>query len=161
MIDPTGQLITLLRDAAAVQALVPTDPHGHRKVRGTERERGWKPPFVVVRRLPSVPWVGSPATEDAGVGTFRYAVLCYADRAVEDATTGERYPDDAPNYALAGAVHDAVSGRGPITFTTGGERAVIHRIQSDGDGPVLVDPDTKERYVPVQLTVLAATVPLS
>lgn len=161
MIDPTGKLITLVREGAAVTAIVGLDPHGHRQVRGSGRERGWGPPFVVIRRLPSVPWIGDPRTEHAGVGTFRFVAHCYASRAVADAQTGEFYADDAPAYALAGAVQDDVSGQGPITFSVDGERAVIFGIHADGDGPVLEDPDTKERYVPVQLTVLAGTVPLA
>lgn len=142
MIDPTGRLVTLIRDAAGVAAITP-------RVRGGEKAPADAPPFAVVRRLDSVPWLGDPATESEGFGTFRYTVLCYAAKVA----SGER---DA--FALAGAVHDAVHDRGQFTFSVGGGgRGAIYRIEEDSIGAAQRDPDTGEPFVPVQLTVLATT----
>jgi hypothetical protein len=104
MIDPTGRLVTLIRDAAGVAAITP-------RVRGGEKAPNDAPPFAVVRRLDSVPWIDDPETESEGFGTFHYTVLCYAAKVA----SGER---DA--FALAGAVHDAVHDRGQFTFSVAG-----------------------------------------
>lgn len=138
MVDPTGRLITLLRDDAAIAAITPRV--------GGWRGASWEPPFVVVRRLTSVPWISDPGTEGAGVTTIRYSVLCYA-RKVD---TG-----DVLAFQLAGAVHDAVGDHGLITFPVSTARGVIYRVQEDLIGAALRDPVTGEPYVPVSLSVLA------
>lgn len=141
MIDPTGRVIVLIRDAAAVAAITP-------RVRGGEKAPGDAPPFVIVRRSPSVPWIGDPSTESAGVMTVRYTALCYAAKT----PSGER---DA--FVLAGAVADAINDHGAITFAVTGGRGVTFGIQLDSIGGALRDPDTGEPYVPVLFSVLAAT----
>lgn len=139
-IDPTGRLIVLVRDGASVAAITP-------RVRGGEKLAGWKPPYVVIRRLTSVPWIGDPGTEGAGVQTIRYTALNYALK-VEN---GEELA-----FMLAGAVADVVDNLGLLTFPLSAGRAALYRVQVDGIGPALRDPLTEEPYVPVQFTALAS-----
>lgn len=141
MIDPTGRVVVLIRDDAAVAAITP-------RVRGGEKAPADAPPFVVVRRSPTAPWIGDPTTEGAGVMTVRYTALCYASKT----TQGER---DA--FVLAGAVADAINDRGPAGFQAGSGRGLTYGIQLDSIGGALRDPDTGEPYVPVLFSVLAAT----
>lgn len=139
MIDPTGRIVTLVRDYAAVAAITP-------RVRGGEKAGGDAAPFVVIRRLSSVPWIGNPGTETAGVTTVRYTALCYVAKNADG-------PRQA--YVLAGAVHDAIQDHSSITYSAGSGRAVIYGIQEDSIGPVLADPVTDEPYVTVNFSVHA------
>lgn len=138
-IDPTGRVIVLIRDYPAVAAITP-------RVRGSEKLAGWEPPFVVIKRLTSVPWIGDPGTESAGVQTVRYTALCYALKT----ETGEELA-----FRLAGAVHDAIHDHGLLTFPVAAGRAVAFHFGEDSTGPALRDPVTGEPYVPVQFSVLA------
>ena len=139
-VDPTGRLIVRIRDDVAVAAITP-------RVRGGEKLAGWAPPYVVIRRLTSVPWIGDPGTEGAGVQTVRYTALAYAQK-VENG--------DELAFRLAGAVADAINNLGLLTFPLTGGRAALYRVQVDGDGPALRDPLTQEPYVPVQFSALAS-----
>lgn len=133
-------MVTLIRDDPAVAAITP-------RVRGGEKAKDDAPPFVVVRRLPSVPWIGDPRTEAAGVQTVRYTALCYAQKA----RGGEQLA-----FALAGAVADAINDHPAFTFPVTGGRAAACRIQLDSVGSAISDPDTGEPYVPVLFSVLAS-----
>jgi len=146
MVDPTGRLIVLIRDNASVTSVTAG------KVRGTERLKGWEPPFVIVRRVTSNPWIGDPRTETADVGTFRYDALCYGQR-----ITADERVDDAATFRLAGLVSDSVNNHGILTFPLSAGTGVIFRIQEDSTTPALRDPATGEPFVVVTLTVLAGT----
>ena len=141
MIDPTGRIIVRIRDDAVVAAITP-------RVRGGEKLAGWAAPFVVIRRISSVPWIGDPGTETAGVQTVRYTALCYAAR-VENG--------DELAFRLAGAVSDAINNHGLLAFPVSAGRAAIYRLQEDSIGPSLRDELTGEPYVPVQFSALASS----
>lgn len=139
-LDPTGRVVSLVREDGGVVTVV------GEQTRGGEKLAGWVAPYVVVRRLTSVPWIGDPGTEGAGVQTVRYVGLCYARKS----PTGEREA-----FALAGAVSDAVDGQ-VLTFPLSGGRAALYGLHVDGIGPALRDPKTDDPYVPVQFSALAS-----
>lgn len=144
MIDPTGRLVTLLRDTPAIAAITP-------RVRGGGRAAGDGPPMVIIRRLTSVPWLGGPENDRSGLDTIRYSVLCYGPKA----SGGDRQA-----FALAGAVHDAVHNHAALRFPVPGGgpgSALIFRMREESTGSAVSDPDTEEPYVPVVVSLIAAT----
>ncbi len=98
MIDPLGVIVTEVRDAAAVRAIV-GQYAGVWKVAGGEARQAWEPPFVVIVRLGTVrrAQLGS---HRAGVQTLRLAANCFGVT-----------PQQAAQ--LYGAVSDVLHVRGP------------------------------------------------
>lgn len=143
MIDPTGRLVTLTRDGAAVAAITP-------RVRGGEKAPLDAPPYAVVVPLPMTPWVGSSETQRAGAVTWRHAIRCVGPK---------HQGGDREAVALGLAVVQTLHGAGPVTFPTpggGGGKAGIYRIVVESMTGPLTDPDTQEPYV-VVTTALSAT----
>lgn len=145
MIDPTGRIIALLRDDAAIASMT-----GGR-VRGSGRLPDWQPPFLIVRRLVSVPF----PEPGVGVATFRHTALCYGSR-----VDTEGRADEAEAFRLAGLVADRLreaTSNGLLVFPMTGGRSAIYTIQEESTGPALADPRTGEPYVPVTLVSVGST----
>lgn len=150
LVDPTGRLITLTRDGAAVAALTP-------RVGGTDRRKGWTPPYVLVVPLAGAPGLLTGEGRRAGVVGWRHAFRCYGPKGkAEDAEVGA---GDRQAEALALAVAASLDQAGPLTYPAPGnpsERAGIYKVLVEGIGPVLRDPTTQEPYVVVTTYTAAA-----
>jgi hypothetical protein len=138
MIDPTGFILTTIRDNATVAALTtrirggepaPTDALGAGKYQR----------FVVLVRL------GAARVKRLPVQEVRLAARCY----------GTTFQDAA---ALAGAVSDAIHAIGPRHNVAG---VAFWLAFHDGSGPADQDPDTHQPYETVIVSVQASTVPIA
>jgi hypothetical protein len=135
MIDPTGRLITEIRDDATVAALVAGRVRGGEPAKGDALGPGSWQRFVVLVRL------GYQRLPRAPIQEVRYAARCY----------GLTFQDAA---ALAGAVSDAVHARGHRITPS---NAVIFGSFDDGGGGASSDPDTGQPFEVVLVTVGALT----
>jgi len=138
LVDPTGFLLTTIRDNATVAALVSG------RVRGGEPAPGdaLGPPyqrFIVLSGL-------HPQREKrVPIAEVRYVAKCYG-LTHQDAT------------ALAGAVSDAVHGIGPLHNAAG---VVLFKAFDDGGEGATKDPDTKQPMAAVVISVIAGTAPMA
>lgn len=134
MKDPFGTVLVLVRDDAAVSAIV-----GSRVSNIAER-----PPSVRID-MGEATRVPFPGSGSAGVQGVPFNLFCYG------------LPGDptGPILArqLAGAVSDALHGRGPV-YGTGG--VYLHRVWAPTIGELLIDPDTKWPYHTVRAIAYAA-----
>jgi hypothetical protein len=132
LVDPTGYILTTIRDDMTVAALTS-------RVRGGEPAPGdAKVPFqrfIVLVRL------GSHRLKRAPLQEVRLAARCY----------GTTYQDAA---ALAGAVSDAIHAVGMRTSTGG---VVIFGSFDDGGDGATADPDTHQPMETVVISVGALT----
>lgn len=144
VVDPTGRLVTLTRDAAGVAAITS-------RVRGGEKAEGDAPPYIVVLPIvPGAPGLAGGAGRRTRVMSWRHALRCYAPKV---------QGGDRQAVALGLAVMNALDMAGPITFPApggGSGHAGIYRLMVEGSAGPMVDPDTGEPYV-VVTTYLAAT----
>lgn len=134
MKDPFGTVLVLVRDAAAVQAIVGS------KVSDVAES----PPSVRIDMGDTLRAV-QPGSERAGMQQVPFNLFCYG------------LPNDpaGPILArqLAGVVSDTLHGLGPVRGTND---VFIHRIWAPAIGPLLVDPDTKWPYHTVRAIAYAA-----
>lgn len=135
MKDPTGKLLTEIRDDAAVAAITT-------RIRAGEYAQGDVPPFVIIRRFPITPFRRAWFVP---VAHFQYLIQCYA-------TT----PQQASQ--LAGAVADAVQNAQPRLNASG---VGIYNSYWTIAGQAQTDPDTNWPFETVTATVNAATVSVS
>lgn len=133
MIDPTGFLLTTIRDYPAVAALTT-------RVRGGEAASGDAigPPF---QRFIVLSELGYLREKRVPIAEVRYVAKAYG-LTHQDAT------------ALAGAVSDAVHGIGPLTSASG---VVLYQAFDDGGEGSTADPDTHQPMASVIVSVIAAT----
>lgn len=131
MKDPTGKLLTEIRDGAAVSAITT-------RIRAGEPAQGDVPPFVVIRRFPITPFRRALF---APVAHYQYLIQCYG-------TT----PQQASQ--LAGAVADVVQEPEPRTNASG---VGIYNSYWTITGQAQTDPDTNWPFETVIATVNAAT----
>jgi len=140
LVDPTGYLLTTIRDDAAVAAL--TD-----RVRGGGPQGGDALPVGQWRRFVIVVRLGRTRLPHAPVQGVRLAARCYGQgKDVQSASV------DAA--ALAGAVADAVHDKGH-RISSGGV-SVLGSFDDGGSG-TLTDPDTGQPYEVVFIDVGALT----
>jgi hypothetical protein len=140
MIDPTGFLLTTIRDFPAVAALT-TRVRGGEPAPGDALGPGSYQRFVVLKRL------GRQREKRVPVQEVRYIAMCYGVSS-QDAD------------ALAGAVSDAVHNIGPRHNASG--VLIFQSFEDGGDGPT-ADPATGQLHSDVVISVTAATqaVPIS
>jgi hypothetical protein len=138
--DPTGRLVTLVRDAPTVSTITS-------RVRGGEKAPGDAPPYIVLVPLASSPFLGTPETQRTGVATWRHAIRCYGPRV---------QGGDRQALALALAVVSVLHMAGPVPFTVAGKKNAIYQIAVEAIGPILVDPDSGEPYAVVTTTLAAS-----
>lgn len=156
MIDPTGRLITFIAADPGVSGF-PSPVTGQKKnVVGDDGKVVPIPaPFVLVQRRSSTDAIAGPGTDRGPAMVIDFVALCYGEKK----QSGER---DA--FRLAGAVHDAVHLKGPVTFPVpgGGSGHVgVYRMRAASIGGVLIDPVTQQPYVPVFFNVIASGQPLT
>lgn len=137
MVDPTGFLLTTIRDFPAVAALT-TRVRGGEPAPGDALGSGLYQRFIVLSQL------GRLREKRVPVQEVRYAAKCY----------GVTYQDAV---ALAGAVSDAIHNRKPRANASG---VLIWASFDDGGGDATKDPDTGQPMVPVIISITAATVPM-
>lgn len=129
--DPTGRLLTEIRDDAAVAALVSGRVRGGEPAPGDALGPGQYQAFVVIVRL------ARTRLRRAPIQDVSYAARCYA--ATHQAAA-----------ALAGAVADAVHARGH-RITPGG-LSILGSFDNGGGGST-TDPDTGQPYEVVLFSV--------
>lgn len=134
MVDPLGRILTEIRDDAAVAALT-TRIRGGEPAPGDALGPGKWQRFVVLVRL------GGSRARLAPVQGVTISARCY----------GLTHQDAA---ALAGAVADAVHGRGRRVTPSG---AVIFGTYATDTGGTTADPDTGQPYESVVIEVGALT----
>jgi hypothetical protein len=132
--DPTGYILTTIRDNAAVAALT-TRIRGGEPAPGDALGPGAYVPFVVLTQL------GRTRETRVPVQEVRILAKCYA--ATHQAAA-----------ALAGAVSDAVHHVGPRRNSTG---VLIWASFDDGGEGGTKDPDTGQPMSSVVISVTAAT----
>lgn len=140
MIDPTGFLLTTIRDFPAVAALT-TRVRGGEPAPDDALGAGSYQRFIVLSQL------GRQREKRVPVQEVRYVAKCYGQ--------GGNPAQDA--MALAGAVSDSVHNIGPRHNASG---VLIWASFDDGGGDAGKDPDTGQPMVPVVISVTAATVPM-
>lgn len=140
MIDPTGFLLTTIRDFPAVAALT-TRVRGGEPAPGDALGAGSYQRFIVLSQL------GSQREKRVPVQEVRYVAKCYGQ--------GGNPSQDAT--ALAGAVSDAIHNRKPRANAAG---VFIWASFDDGGEGATKDPDTGQPMVSVVISVTAATVPM-
>lgn len=133
--DPTGRLLTEIRDDATVASLTSGRVRGGEPAPGDALGAGEYQAFVVLVRLARTRLRRAPIQE------VRYVARCYA--ATHQGAA-----------ALAGAVSEAVHARGHRITPAG---LSILGSFDDGDGGSTKDPDTGQPMVPLLLTVGALT----
>lgn len=140
MIDPTGFLLTSIRDFPAVAALT-TRIRGGEPAAGDALGAGSYQRFVVLARL------GGVRDKRAPVQEVRIVARCY----------GSTFADAA---VLAGAVSDAIHNIGPRRNAAG---VLIYRSYDDVGLGAEKDPDTGQPHEDLIVEVFAATqvVPIS
>ena len=134
LVDPTGYILTTIRDDATVATLT-TRIRGGEPAKDDALGPGSYQRFVVLVRL------GTQREKRLPVQEVRYVARCY----------GLTYQDAA---ALAGAVSDAIHARGP-RISTGG--VGIWTSFDDGGEGAGKDPDTSQPMETVVISVNAAT----
>lgn len=136
--DPTGKLLTEIRDDATVAALVSGRVRGGEPAPGDALGPGHYQAFVVLARL------GHIRAPHAPVQGVRYVARCYG-RTYAEAT------------ALAGAVSDAVHNRG---HRISGGGVSIFGTFDDGGGGSDKDPDTQQpvEYLFIEVGALTSLV---
>jgi len=132
--DPTGRLITELRDDPGVSAIT-TRIRGGEPAPGDAKGAGSYQPFVVLVRL------AVTRLRRAPVQQVRYVARCY----------GATFQGAA---ALAGVVSDAIHAKGH-RLTAGG--ISIFGSFDDGGGEATRDPETAQPYETVVIAVNAST----
>jgi hypothetical protein len=141
LVDPTGYILTTIRDDAGVAAL--TD-----RVRGGGPQGGDALPVGQWRRFVVVVRMGRARNMHSPLQWVRLAARCYgAGKDVQTAAV------DAA--ALASAVSDAVHNRGH-RISSGG--VSVFGSFDDGGSGMLTDPDTGQPYEVVFVDVNALTV---
>jgi hypothetical protein len=131
-VDLTGKAVTEIRDFAAVAAITP-------RVRGGELADNDAPPAVIVRPL-AIDYSPFGQTRRARLQAPLFAALCYGVTRVQAAQ-------------LAGAVVDAVNLRGPRKDA---QNRLIYLSLVEGDGEVVLDPDTRWPFATVTFTFIGA-----
>ncbi len=134
MVDPTGFLLTTIRDYPAVAALT-TRVRGGEPAPGDALGAGSYQRFVVLAQL------GRLREKRVPVQEVRYVARCY----------GVDFPSA---MVLAGAVSDAVHGARPRVSSG---RVAIWASFEDGGGDATADPSTGQPMVAVILSVTAST----
>jgi hypothetical protein len=138
MVDPTGFLLTTIRDFPTVAALT-TRVRGGEPAPGDALGAGSYQRFVVLAQL------GRLREKRVPVMEVRYVARCYGV--------------DSPSAAvLAGAVSDAIHNRKARANAAG---VLIWASFDDGGGDASRDPDTGQPMVPVIISITAATVPMT
>jgi hypothetical protein len=135
MIDPTGFILTIIRDDPAVAALVAGRVRGGEPSKGDALGPGHFQRFVVLSRL------GGLREKRLPVQEVRIAARCYGLTAQDAA-------------ALAGAVSDAIHAIGPRVSSGG---VGIWVSFDDGDGGADRDPDTTQPLEHLIISVAAST----
>ncbi len=140
MVDPTGFVLTTIRDFPAVAALT-TRVRGGEALPGDALGPGSWQRFVVLAQI------GRQREKRVPVQEVRYVARCYGQgvNPTQDAAT------------LAGAVSDAIHNRKPRANAAG---VLIWASFDDGGEAATKDPDTGQPMVPVIVSVTAATVPM-
>jgi hypothetical protein len=149
LVDPTGYLLTTIRDAAGVAALtarVRVDEPMGRTVNsasvetdaGDARGPGKWVRFIVISRLARSREKRLPIQE------ARYVARCYGQ--------GGNPWQDAD--ALAGAVSDAIHNTGPMRNAAG---VVLFQLFDDGGEGPTADPMTHQPHSDVIVSVIAGT----
>ena len=141
MVDPTGFLLTTIRDFPAVAALT-TRVRGGEPAPGDALGAGSYQRFIVLAQL------GRLREKRVPVQEVRYVARCYGQ--------GVNPSQDA--VALAGAVSDAIHNRKPRANAAG---VLIWASFDDGGDGVVNDPSTGQPMAPVVISVTAATVPIA
>ena len=134
LVDPTGRILTEIRDDAAVAAIT-TRIRGGEPAAGDALGPGHYQPFVVLVRLASSRLKRAPIQE------VRLVARCY----------GATFQGAA---ALAGAVSDAVHARGHRIGPTG---VAIFGSFDEGGAEATKDPDTAQPYESLVISVSAST----
>jgi hypothetical protein len=134
MIDPTGFLLTSIRDNPAVQALT-ARVRGGEPAPGDALGSGSYQRFIVLSQL------GRQREKRVPVQEVRYVAKCY----------GLTYQDAD---ALAGVVSDAVHNIGPRISAAG---VLIFQSFEDGGEGATKDPDTGQPMSAIVVSVVAAT----
>ena len=137
MIDPTGYLLTTIRDYPAVAALT-TRVRGGEPAPGDAMGAGLYQRFIVLSQL------GRQREKRVPVQEVRYVAKAYGVTA-QDAMT------------LAGAISDSIHNRKSRANASG---VLIWASFDDGGGDATKDPDTEQPMVSVVISVTAATVPM-
>ena len=134
LVDPLGKLLTEIRDDPGVAAIT-TRIRGGQPAAGDALGPGAYVPFVVVSRL------GRSRLKHCPTQEVRLVAKCYAatDQAAE---------------ALAGAVSDAVHGRGRRITSAG---ASIFDSFDDGGEGATKDPDTGQPMATILISVGSLT----
>lgn len=140
-VDPTGRLVVMTRDAAAVAAIT-------NRVRGGEKAPGDAPPYAVVVPIGMTPFIGAKNGNRSRLAGWRHAIRCYGPKV----QGGDRQAE-ALGLAVVTSLHQA----GPVTFPASGSgTAGIYQIEVESMGGPLRDPDSGEPYV-IVTTYLSAT----
>ena len=141
LVDPTGFLLTTIRDDVAVAALT-TKIRAGEPAAGDALGPGKYQRFVVLTRL------GRSRLKHAPIQTVRYVALCYGQ--------GGNPWQDAEN--LAAAVSDAIHNLGH-RISSGG--VSVFGSYDDGGEPPVNDPDTQQPHsdIVIELGALTSLVP--
>lgn len=131
-VDLTGKAVTEIRDYTAVAAITP-------RVRGGELADNDAPPAVVIRAI-DIDYSPFGRTRRARLQAPLFAALCYGVTRIQAAQ-------------LAGAVVDAVNLRGPRKDA---QNRLIYLSLVEGDGEVVLDPDTRWPFATVTFTYIGA-----
>lgn len=134
LVDPTGRILTELRDDPAVAAITTRIRSGE-PAPGDALGAGAYQPFVVLVRLATSRLKRAPIQE------VRLVARCY----------GATYQGAA---ALAGAVSDAIHATG---HRISGAGVAIFGSFDDGGGEAAKDPDTAQPFESVVISVAAST----
>lgn len=145
--DPLGKLIILVRDFLDDRgdltdsgSLDFTDV----PVRGTEKEDGDEPPFIILARAPISDFPFGAGSGRLGLADHTFIARCYGRKEM----SGEREA-----ARLAGLVRLALHNHPPTVMGT----VAIYRIRVLGTGQPLRDPVEDIPYVPMTIGLYAAS----
>lgn len=139
--DPTGPVITFLRDNPAVAAICGS------RVRG-DPQKDDSPPLIAVNDYGASTVAGGANSRQTGLYFPRVVCLCYVPR-------GKTARVQAKQLALTvAAALDGVS----LEYNVGSSgRAAVARMVVESIGTLLEGPDTQDPYVPVIVSLFAGT----
>jgi len=145
--DPIGKVIILVREFLDDRGDL-TDSgsldFSEAPVRGTEKDKGDEPPFVVIDRNTISDFPFGAGSGRMGIADFVFTVRCYGRKVV----SGEREAS-----RLAGLVRAALHNHAPVVMGT----VAIHRIRVLGTGAPLRDPVEDIPYVPISVGLYASS----
>lgn len=140
MRDPVGQLVTELREDAAVAAIVGANPSSEPRVRSPKAGPGDVQGPTAYRAFITIATLATPRHPTVPVMRARHVVRCYG-----------RNPTEAE--MLYDAASDALHGRGPRRQGT----RVIFKSHDDTGAAYEEDPDSKQPVYSFIVETLAAT----